>query len=152
MGGYMKNYRFGFSLKGFLAFMLVTIPNFIWMLVPPVNNELSENNGVFPFDMIQSISQVLMIALLIILVRKENKVQSRARLYIGLGAFMLVGYYAAWIWYYTWAVHPWLLVSMAVMPALYFIAVCLWLRNYIAVITSVVFGAVHIAITCSNYL
>lgn len=148
----MKNYRFGFSLKGFLAFMLVMIPNFIWMLVPPVNNELSENNGVFLLDMIQNISQVLMIALLIILVRKENKVQSRARLYIGLGAFMLVGYYVAWICYFLGFIYPWLLVSMAIMPVLYFIFIILWLQNYVAIIPSVIFGAVHIAITCLNYL
>jgi hypothetical protein len=149
----MKSYRFGFSLKGFVAFMLVMIPNIAWMIAPPVNNPIAGNNALYPiFDIVVSVSQVIMLALLIILIPKESKNEKNIKIYIKLACFCLVGYYVAWICYYTGMVYPWMLVGMAVLPSIYFISIELWLKNYIAIIPSAIFGITHIAITCSNYL
>jgi hypothetical protein len=69
-----------------------------------------------------------------------------------LAAFCLVGYYAAWICYYSGVADPWIFVSMAVLPSIYFILVELMLKNYIALIPSMIFGITHITITCINYI
>jgi hypothetical protein len=149
----MTSYRFEFSLKGFVAFILVMIPNIIWMIAPPVNNPIAGNSAVYPvLDIVVIVSQVIMIALLIILIPQEGKKGKSIKIYIELSSFCLVGYYFAWISYYTGLVYPWILVGMAVLPSIYFISVELWLKNYIAIIPSIVFGITHIAITCSNFL
>ena len=149
---FMKSYRFGFSLKGFVAFMLVMIPNIIWMAVPPVNNPVAGNSTPYPiFDIVVTVSQAIMIALLIILIPKESRNGKSIKIHIKLAFICLVGYYVAWISYYTGMVYPWMFVGMAVLPSIYFISVELWLKNYIAIIPSIVFGISHTAITFSNY-
>lgn len=149
----MRSYRFGFSLKGFMAFMLVMTPNIIWMIAPPMNNPVAGNSSAYPvLNIVVSVSQVIMIALLIILIPKEDKKGKSIKIYIKLSSFCLVGYYIAWIGYYTGMVYSWMLVGMAVLPSIYFISVELWLKNYISIIPSIIFGVTHITITCSNYL
>jgi hypothetical protein len=93
-----------------------------------------------------------MIALLIILIKKESKTNIRVKLYSVLVTSLLVGYYILWIIYFAGMISPWMLVGMAILPSLYFIFVEMWMKNYIAIIPSVVFGIVHIASTWSNYL
>lgn len=148
----MKNYIFGFSLIGFILYILQLFPNIIWMLIPPTNNVLMENSSVYPIlNIIEQVFGIMTVALLILLINKGGK--SNRKLYIILAILFLAGYYAAWILYYKGMVSPWLLIiGLAAMPPLYFLFVGLWMRNYVVLIPCVVFGVTHIAITCSNYL
>ena len=149
----MNNYNLGFSLKGFLAFMLVMIPNVIWMIVPPSNNPIAANSAMYPlFDIITGISKAMMITLLIILIPKKNRHGKGKKIYIKFALFCLVIYYVMWILYYAGIINPWMLVGMAVFPSAYFIFVELWLNNYIAITPSAFFGIAHIAITFSNFV
>lgn len=149
----MKNYKFGFSLKGFISFMLVMFPNIIWMIIPPTNDVLAGNSASNPiYDIVLNASQWVMVATLIVLINKSAQNDKRVRILIGFAAFCLTGYYISWIFYYAGIVYPWLFVGMAVLPTLYFVFVELWMKNYIAIIPSVIFGITHVTITCSNYL
>ena len=149
----MNTYRIGFSIKGFVAFILVMIPNLIWMIAPPSNNPISINSVIYPlFDIIVVISQAIMITLLIILIPRKNRSCKRIKIYFKLAIFCLLVYYIMWIMYYTAMISPWILVGMAMFPSIYFIFIELWLCNYIAIIPSLIFGIMHIAITFSNYI
>jgi hypothetical protein len=91
------------------------------------------------------------VALLIVLKNKNGGRNSS--LYLGLAILFLVGYYSAWIFYFNGVVSPWLLIiGIAAMPPLYFLCAGLWMKNYVALISCIIFGITHIAITCSNYL
>lgn len=148
----MRNYIFGFSLIGFILYILQLFPNIIWMLIPPTNNVLMGNSSIYPIlNIIEQVFGIMTVALLILLINKGGK--SNRKLYIILAILFLAGYYAAWILYYKGMVSPWLLIiGLAAMPPLYFLFVGLWMRNYVVLIPCVVFGVTHIAITCSNYL
>ena len=149
----MKNYKLGFSLKGFTAFMLIMIPNVIWMIKPPVYNPIAGNSIPYPiFDLVANVSQTIMIALLIILIPKKTGKGKAIKINFSLASFCLVGYFIAWISYYNGISFPWLYVSMAVLPSVFFISIDLWLNNYIAVVPSIVFGITHVAFTCHNFL
>ncbi|MBK1813252.1 hypothetical protein JHL18_21760 [Clostridium sp. YIM B02505] len=149
----MKSYRLGFSLKGFVAFMVVMIPNIVWIIAPPVNDPIAGNNALYPIiDILLVASQVIMIALLIIIIPNENMNSKSIKIYFKLACLCLLGYYVSWFCYYTGMVYPLMLVGMAVLPSIYFILIELWLKNYIAIIPSIIFGITHIAITCSNYI
>lgn len=146
-------YKFGFSIRGFLSFILAMIPNIIWMIIPPANDILAQNSASQPvFDIILNISQWVMIAALIILINKTTKDNKRGRLFVGLAVLCLMIYYISWILYYTGIVNPWMLVAMAIFPTLYFIFVEFWIKNYIALMPSIIFGIIHTVITYSNYL
>lgn len=147
----MKNYRFGFSLKGFISFVLIMIPNILWINFPPTNDILLGNNADNPiFYIVLNISQWFMIALLVILINKTN--EKRERKFIAAAGLCLAGYYILWVCYFIGIINPWFLIGMALLPSMYFIFVELWMRNYIAIIPSIVFGIIHIAITYSNYI
>lgn len=137
---------------GLLLYALQLFPNLIWMVVPPANDVLTKNSSALPIlNIIERVFGIMTIVLLILLVNKDGVRNST--LYFGLAVLFLAGYYIAWIFYYKGVVSPWLLVlGIASMPPLYFLFVALWMRNYIALIPCVIFGVVHIAITCSNYL
>jgi small-conductance mechanosensitive channel len=147
----MKNYRFGFSLKGFIAFVFVMIPNIIWMLVPPVNNPIAGNNAPDSvFEIVLGASQFALVASLIILNRRDSHNNKTNKILIVLAFLCLTGYYVSWISYYAGIVNPWMFVGMAVLPSVYFIAVGLWLKNYVSIIPGIVFGITHTIITCLN--
>lgn len=148
-----ERYKLGFSLRGIVIYMLQLLPNIIWMLIPPVNDILAENNSAYPvFNIIEHVFGIVTVAVLILLVNKGSERKKRVK-YIGLAAVFLTGYYISWIFYYTGVVSPWILVAgIAGMPPLYFLFAGLWLENYAAVIPCVIFGITHVAITCSNYL
>lgn len=150
---HMKNYRLRFSIKGFVAFSLIMIPNIIWMIIPPANDILAGNSSVRSIlNIIMNASQWLMVGLLIALTNKTGSNRIQSKLIIIAAAFCLASYYILWGFYFIGLVNPWFLVGMAVFPSIYFIFVELWLRNFIAIIPSVVFGITHIAITCFNFL
>jgi hypothetical protein len=86
---------------------------------------------------------------LILLVNKNGEKSSI--FFLGLAALCLALYYLAWIFYHQGVVAPWLLVGgLAAMPPVYFIFLGLWLKNYPLLISSVIFGITHIAITYAN--
>ncbi|MDF2542423.1 MAG: hypothetical protein K0S47_2141 [Herbinix sp.] len=149
----MKKYRFGFSPMGFFSFLLVMLPNIIWMINPPVNNPVAGNTASNPMiEIVQNVSQYSMIALLTILIHKENKRDRMNKVLLGVILFCLLGYYALWITYYTGIIYPWVLVGLAVLPSLYFLLICIKLKNTVAIIPSIIFGITHVGITCSNFL
>lgn len=148
----MKNYKLGFSVKGFVSFILVMIPNIIWMVIPAANDVLIGNSAVRPYDTVLSVSRWLMVITLIMIINTDVRVNKSKRLFAVSASVCLVIYYVSWAFYYLGIVNPWLFISMALFPVLYFILTDLWLKNYIAVIPSIVFGITHIGITCSNYL
>lgn len=149
----MKNYKFGFSIRGFLAFVLVMIPNIIWMVKPPVNDVLAKNSSIYPaLDMTGHISQAIMLAILFLIINKDKTTNGKVKSCISLAILCLIGYYISWGFYYLGMVDSWLLIVMAFLPSVFFIFVEIWLKNYIAIIPSIVFVIAHIAITCSNYL
>ncbi len=148
----MNNYVFGFSLMGLILYALQLFPNIIWMLAPPANNILTKNSSPYPIlNIIEFVFGIMTVALLILLINKGGGRNSN--FYIGLAILFLLGYYAAWIFYYNGVVSQWLfIVGIAAMPPLYFLFVGLWMNNYIALIPCVIFGVTHIAITCGTYL
>jgi hypothetical protein len=148
----MKHYLVRFSLTGLILYALQLFPNIIWVLVPPANNVLLENSSAYPLlNITEQVFGIMTVALLILLLNKSGGRNSK--LYLKLAFLFLTGYYIAWVFYYLGIVSPWLLIiGIAAMPPLYFLLAALWMKNYIALVTCLVFGAAHIAITCSTYL
>lgn len=67
----LKKYRFGFDIFGLILFLLVMIPNFIWFAVPAPNDVLRTESITPIIDVIGSVSQVVFIAAICILIRKD---------------------------------------------------------------------------------
>lgn len=147
----IKDYKLGFSLKGFLVFALVMAPNIILVLWPPQNDILAGNDAQSPLlGIVMTVSQWLLVALLIFLVNKTAG-RTDAKAFLVLAAVCLLGYYAMWALYYTGATNGWIFLGLAVFPSLCFCFAALWLKNYIALIPAVIFGVIHTLVTAGNF-
>ena len=146
-----KRYGFGFSWKGLVIYLVQLAPNIVWMLAPPANDVLTLNSSPYPFwDIVEHTLGVFIVVSLILVVSKSG---GRSPVFLGAAALMLAAYYVSWVFYYHGAVNPWLLIiGMAATPPLCFMFAGLWLKNDIAAAVSLVFGAVHVGITCGTYL
>ncbi|MCE1255084.1 MAG: hypothetical protein LWX83_16240, partial [Anaerolineae bacterium] len=100
---------------------------------------------------LEAVFGISIVVLLILVVNKNGL--SNNPLFCVLSVIFLLGYYLAWVFYYRGVVHPWLLIiGIAGMPPLYFLCAGLWLNNLTVVIPCLIFGLVHVCITCSTYL
>jgi hypothetical protein len=146
-----RKYRLGFSLFGFVAVLIPILANVPWALLPPVSSTLPANDSPLPFvDVAGTVSQSLMIALLILLINTRQR-PTASKTVLAVGVACLVGYLLLWVWYFTGPITPTLLLMMAVLPSAYFICVALYLQNYPALIPAGLFALIHVATTGTNY-
>lgn len=123
------------------------------MFLTPPNNILAENSSpIFILNILQQASQIAMIGLLIVLKPRDSQLSGKIKWATGLALLCLFIYYALWICYFIGYIHPLMLVGMAVFPVAYFFFVAIWLKNYPAIIPTILFGILHIGITSVNYL
>lgn len=143
-------YSLGFSRIGFLIVLFPMVPNFFYFLLP---NEISQRNlevKSLLLDVLEHGSQVVFIAVLIFMkVRKEISMHSH--LFIGMTIFLL-SYYILWILLFAGLSNPLIIICMAVFPVIYFLLAEIWLRNFFAIVPTVIFGIVHVIITYREFI
>ena len=151
MKNFIKQYKIGFSLYGLLAFLFQELPYLPWLLIPPIDNPL-ENNiplNIF-FGTIEKVGGVLTVASLIIVTQKITVKNDFKNKFFIIAVVCLGVYYFCWLLYFNGITNFWLIIIglTAVVPVYYFF-IALWLKNYIAVITSILFFFGH---TISNII
>lgn len=143
----MKKYEIGFSLKGLIAFLIIMLPNIFWMISPPTDGFLSTDSGnVAVLNIIMVISQWIMIALLIFLIRKTGE-SEKGHIYQLICGLCVSIYYISWALYYFNIVSPIMLVGMAVFPCCFFTSFILRQKTYPVLIPAAVFSFIHIGTT-----
>lgn len=143
----IKQYRFGFCWQGFAVFVLVMLPNILWMVLPPQNDVLATGVSLLPtLDVLENVFRVLLFAALVFVVRKPPVALRKTWLLVAV--VCLVCYYVLWIFYFNGNGAFALLLAMAVFPSIVFVASTLWLQNGIALLCACSFGALHIVNIC----
>ena len=113
----LKKYRFGFDIFGLILFLLVMIPNFIWFAVPAPNDVLRTESITPIIDVIASVSQVVFIAAICILIRKDVDKIRLSKLII-LSLAMVITYFVGWILYYSGIVNPIVIALLTIPPCM----------------------------------
>lgn len=146
-----KRYKFGFSVSGLVLFLVIMLPNFIWFAHPAPNDILRGASVTGTLDAIASVCQVLVVASLCMVVRRE---QNRLRLTPLLAAGMLccLLYFACWIAYYGGLTNPVVMLGLTIPPCLAFLFYALDRQNGVAVVPIVGFTVCHLLHTIANYL
>ncbi len=111
-----KHYRFTFDLLGFLLFLVIMLPNFIWFAVPAPQDVLRTAKSVFPtIEKLGSIFQILFIATLCLL-RNVPQVPLKKRCWrIGIMGMVLL-YFVGWSCYYANIVNFIVLLDLCLCP------------------------------------
>ena len=147
-----NNYEMGFSIYGIIIYLLLMLPNIVWQIFPPINNLLLIDTVSYPIlDIFEWIFRILIILFLIFLINKDKTKNKTS--YIGVAIAFLAIYYITWLLYYFGIVNPWIIIlGMGITPVFYFSFAGLWLRNYLLLIPSLIFGIVHMIISILSYL
>jgi hypothetical protein len=154
MINYLRQYKIGFSIYGLIAFALQELPYLPWFLWTPVNNPLANNipKNIF-FGILEKFGGVLTVALLIIIINKSVIYPIFKNKLFFISVLCLTIYYICWVFYFLGFTNAWLIVIglSAVIP-IYYLFIALWLKNYFAIFTSIIFFVGHTGSNMINYL
>ncbi|MDF2474246.1 MAG: hypothetical protein K0R21_2028, partial [Anaerocolumna sp.] len=148
-GDIRVNYSFGFSLKGFIIFLLPMIPNLFYFLAPAASKFGGNVKNHFILDILEHGSQAVFFFMIIFLIRKQT-LDFICSFSVGMVIALLV-YYVLWILLFTGQSNLVILITMAILPVIYFILAEIWLNNYLAIIPTALFGIVHAFITYMDF-
>jgi len=154
MINHLRQYKIGFSIYGFIAFVLQELPYLPWLLCPPQNNPLANNVPINAFfGILEKFGGITTVGLLSIIINKSviRPIFKNKLFYISV--LCLFTYYICWIFYFFGFTNPWLIIMglSAVVP-IYYLFMALWLKNYFAVFTSIIFFIGHTGSNMINYL
>jgi len=154
MINHLRRYKIGFSIYGLIAFALQELPYLPWFLWPPVNNPLANNvpQNTF-FGILEKFGGILTVGLLIIIVNKSvTRLTFKNKLFF-ISVLCLLTYYICWVFYFLGFTNAWLIVAglSAVVP-IYYLFTALWLKNYFAIFTSIIFFVGHTGSNMINYV
>lgn len=150
-----KNYYFGISFIGIIAFVTQEIPYIIMPLVKPASNPIMNmQNEVKWIETVQGIFGMLSMILLMLLVRDDVKLFSiatiREKVFFALTLIMILINFVGWAFYYSGHQYGWLIVisQFAVVP-LYYLFYGVWKNNYFLVGAAAIFFIMH---TINGYM
>jgi hypothetical protein len=140
----------GFSPVGLLVVVLQQIPGIVWALRPPKLDPFAKNSGTWLVEILEKTFGVATLVLVVV-VLASGPVPPVFRTLFRAGAFLvLAAYYVLYIQYYR-GITAWpVLLGMSAFPPSSFVLIALSQGNVLAIITGVVFGIVHVALTYNN--
>ena len=148
------NIKFGFSIYGFVIFIIPMIINLIYAIWPPEKPHNCKKQPIW--DEIENVSRILYTVAMCLIVPLQS-IDYNSIFFYGMILFIVL-YYIVWIRYFIGGRDTKLLGSsflfipmpLVIFPVLYFICSALWLGNYIAVIIMIVFGIAHNIVSYRN--
>ena len=147
----MKKYKIGFDFGGLLLFLVIMLPNFIWMAIPAPNDILRVTSITPIIDTIGSIFQVIFILLMCILIRKDRAKIKFSKIIIGM-IISVICYFIGWIFYYCGFTNSLIIVLLTIPPCLAFLLYTIDRKNVLALIFVIIFTICHIIYGFVNYI
>ncbi len=141
----------GFSLVGLVVVVLQQIPGIIWAVHPPKVDPFARNSGTILVETLEKTFGIGTVFLLIVVLVRAPQWSGLGKMFL-VGAFVILAtYYVFYVLYYGGVTSLPVLLGMAAFPPICFLLVALYQGNYPALVTSVVFGVVHVGLTYSNF-
>lgn len=147
----IHRYRFGFDPWGLLLFLLVMLPNFIWFAVPAPNDILRAESVTPMVDAIGSVFQVLTVACLSFVIRKERRKLRFSLLVVATIVCVLV-YYIGWMLYYSGITSACIILLLTLPPCLAFILFAIDRKHQPAVVSAAGFTVCHLIFGVLNFV
>jgi hypothetical protein len=141
----------GFSLIGLVVVVLQQIPGIVWALHPPKDDPFAHNSGTLPVEILEKTFGIATILLLVVVLARTPVLPGLKGLFLASAVAVLAAYYVLYVSYYLGVTRLPVLLGMAAFPPLCFLLVGLFQGNAPVLVTSVVFGAVHIGLTYANF-
>jgi hypothetical protein len=147
----LKKYQLGFDVWGLVLFLAVMAPNFIWFAVPAPNDVLRTESVTPAVDMVASVCQVMLVACLCFVVRKERRRFRLSALVIATLVCLAV-YYAGWVLYWCGIADWWVILMLTVPPCAAFILFEADRGNLPALVFASLFTVCHLIFGILNFM
>ncbi len=147
----LKKYKIGFDLWSLILFVLMMVPTILWSFIVAPNDILRVESVTPVFDIIASISQSVMIAVLCLLINKNAEKVKISPMIIAtiVCSFM---YFAGWAFYFSGVVNPIVILDVTVPPCLAFLFYAIDRKNIIAIIPNIIFLICHLIYAIINFI
>ncbi len=153
-----RNYYFGISFAGIIAFVIQEIPYMIMPLIKMKSNPIMNMPNEIPWiEKIQGIFGILSMVLLMLIVKDNDKFFSIAtykeKNFFIITVLMILINFIGWTFYYLGFQYGWLIVisQFAAVP-LYYLFFGLWKSNYLLAGAASVFFIIHTINGCLNFV
>lgn len=149
----LKNlpYRFGFDAWGLALFLIVMVPNMLWFALPAPNDVLRTESVTPIVDVISMGFQVLMVAALCCLVRKDAQPMRLSPL-IWATVACVVLYFAGWLSYYFGIANPLVIILLTIPPCLAFVCYACDQKKLPAILFATGFTICHLLFGVINFI
>ncbi|NMD38493.1 MAG: hypothetical protein GYA87_07435 [Christensenellaceae bacterium] len=146
-----KKYKFGFDIWALLLFLIIMVPNFIWLAIPAPKDILRVDSTTKTIDTITAVFQFVMIASLCFIKNSKCKKISINPLIVS-AIFCCVLYYLSWLAYYNGFVGTIIILGLTVPPCLAFLLYAMDRKNIIAIISVLFFTVGHLIYAVVNFI
>lgn len=134
-----------FNINGLLLFLIIMIPNFIWFMKKAPNDILRVESVTPTLDLTASIFQVVMVIFLCFSKNENNKFNIYSIISIIL-------YFLCWILYYLGITNNLVIIGLCLFPCLSFLFYEIKIKNWIAMILTIVFTILHLLYGFINFI
>lgn len=146
-----KNYRLNFDPWCLLLFLLIMVPNLIWLIIPAPNDILRISSTVEILDTIAVIFQVTMLLTLCFFKNTKAKpIRLSPLLWITIISCLL--YFICWVLYYNDFTNSVIILGLAILPCLAFLLFAIDRKNWLALIPILIFTVCHVASSLINFI
>lgn len=140
-----------FSIIGVFAVTLQQIPGIIRAIYPPNVDPFSRNSGTLLIEFLEKSFGIATIVLIVFVTAKVTIPPGLKTAFLYVAFVVLAAYYLFYILYYLKITTLPVLIGMAAFPPVCYLFIALAQGNYPAIITTVIFGIIHIGLTYSNF-
>lgn len=130
---------------GLLLFFLIMIPNFVWFMIKAPNDILRVESVTPTLDLIASIFQIIM-AVFLCFSKDEN---NKFNIYSIISVIL---YFLCWTLYYLGIINNIVIIGLCLFPCLSFLFYEAKIKNWIAMIPTIVFTILHLLYGIINFL
>lgn len=147
----LKKYKFGFEPWAVILFLAIMAPNIYWFANPTANDVLRRESVTPCLDLIASISQVVMVAVLCLLKRRDvSKIKLSKNIFFMIASYIL--YIVSWLLYFSGNASAVLILSLCITPCLAFAFYAFDRKNYLALFPLGVFFICHVVFGIVNFI
>lgn len=146
----LRNYRFTFDWKALLLFVLVMVPNVVWMCLPWTTDVLHNGSAYPAVGVIARIFQVVAVACLIFVGRREKPKHGYTTVLFSV--LSLVVYYVAWAAYFAKIDHAAVILSLSLFGGLSLLFYGIDRRNLPAVVFTGLFLVFHFTASLLDFI
>ena len=147
-----QKYTLCFDIWGFLLFLIIMMPNFIWFAVPAPNDILRTSSITETLDTAASVCQIFMVAALCIFRNSDRDRKKRVTPFIIIVAGCCLLYFLSWIVYYKGIVNVIVVLGLTIPPCFAFLFFAIDRKNGIALTPILIFTICHLIYGVINFV